>query len=84
MEIAKMIGSAGSDPIYEQKWGGMIFHYRECGKTEDGGENLVIEFNERLYTFINHHGMIEDCYRMILNGEAEDDEHFCDTKDLWE
>ena len=83
MEIAKMIGNAGSDPIYEQEWNGLIFRYRDSGKNEDGGKNLIVEFDGRLYTFFNHHGMIENCFSMIVNDEADDDAHKCDMKDLW-
>ena len=83
MEIAKMIGNAGSDPIYEQEWNGLIFRYRECGKTEDGGKNLIVEFDGHRYTFFNHHGMIENCYRQIVDGEIYD-ENYCYMKDLWD
>ena len=34
MEIAKMNGNVGSDPIYEQEWNGLIFRYRDSGKTK--------------------------------------------------
>ena len=84
MEIAKMIGNAGSDPIYEQEWNGLNFRYRECGRTKDGGKNLIVEFDGHRYTFFNHQGMIENCFSMIVNDEADDDAHKCDMKDLWD